>query len=434
MKQIMSKIGSLASVRDVGKLFSANVFAQLLGILIYPLLTRLYTPEDFGLLNLFGSIAGILIILSTLEWYNAIVLPKKDEDASSMVHLCGLSIAALTLLLIATIPLAEPIAAVFKSPQLAQYYWLIPIYVLLMGSWNVLNYWYIRHKAYSRISGYQISQSLFSAGYKAGLGAVPVVGGLIYATILSPLCALTLSISLAAKKYLKPLESWNWNSCRKVAKEYSNFPKFSTPRVLINSIATQLPILLLTPLFGNAAVGLLGMAFMLAFVPVNMLTHSLYQVFYQKTTELVQQRLPIYNYYKRFSWLAAGVIIVLQALLFLPLPTIVEWFLGDEWRLSGELIRWTFPWLLCYVLTFSTGYIPDIFGKQKTELYFEILLTILRVAGLGIGIWQNDFEMSFAGYVVGSAIGTGARFIWQMAVIKHYEDSLTPASSSTSIS
>ena len=133
MKQMVSKLGSFSSIRDVGKLFSANVFAQILGILIYPLLTRLYTPEDFGLLNLFGSIAGILIILSTLEWYNAIVLPKKDEDASSMVHLCELSIVALTLLLIATIPFAEPIAAVFKSQQLAQYYWMIPIYVPMMG-------------------------------------------------------------------------------------------------------------------------------------------------------------------------------------------------------------------------------------------------------------------------------------------------------------
>ena len=108
MKQFLSKIWYSPSARNVGKLLSANVIAQAIGILIYPLLTRMYSPEDFGLLNLFSSIGGVLIILSTLEWYNAIVLPKREEEARAIVHLSLLSLAAFTALLILTIPFANP--------------------------------------------------------------------------------------------------------------------------------------------------------------------------------------------------------------------------------------------------------------------------------------------------------------------------------------
>ena len=67
-------------VRNSAKLLSAGVIAQAIGILIYPILTRIYAPEDFGLLNLFQSIAGVLIILSTAEYQYAILLPKEDAQ------------------------------------------------------------------------------------------------------------------------------------------------------------------------------------------------------------------------------------------------------------------------------------------------------------------------------------------------------------------
>ena len=73
-------------VRNSAKLLSAGVIAQAIGILIYPILTRIYAPEDFGLLNLFQSIAGVLIILSTAEYQYAILLPKEDAQAKKCLH------------------------------------------------------------------------------------------------------------------------------------------------------------------------------------------------------------------------------------------------------------------------------------------------------------------------------------------------------------
>ncbi|MGN1239473.1 MAG: oligosaccharide flippase family protein, partial [Paludibacteraceae bacterium] len=75
MKEQIRKIARSELVRNSAKLLSANVIAQAIGLLVYPILTRLYSPEDFGLLNLFLSIGGVLVLLSTAEYQYAIVLP-----------------------------------------------------------------------------------------------------------------------------------------------------------------------------------------------------------------------------------------------------------------------------------------------------------------------------------------------------------------------
>lgn len=425
MRQIISKIWSSPSVRNVGKLLSANVIAQAIGLLIYPVLTRMYAPEDFGLLSLFMSIAGTLVLISTLEWHKAIVLPIEEEQSRAVVHLSILPLIALTILLVLTIPFAKPIATLFKSPDLAQYYWLLPIYVILQGGWNILNYWFIRRKAFGRISGYQISQSLFSAGYKIGFGFIGRLnGGLIYASILSPLCSLLISISLSATKHLRYLLHFDKTVCRQVACKYSNFPKYSLPHSLINYIASQLPVLLLTPFFGTRLVGFWAMATLLSFAPISMITNAVYQVLYQKTTMHVNACNHIAHFYRRFTIISVSVIVPFFTCLWFVLPWLTQWLLGDEWRVSGEYIRWLLPWLLCVFLCASTGYLFDVFSKQKQGLFFEIIIAIARLIGLGIGIYFHSFTLAIICYATASAIINGVQYVWLMSLVKKYEDSL----------
>lgn len=420
-----SQIWSSSAARNVGKLLTANVFAQVLGLLIYPILTRLYAPEDFGLLSLFTSIGGVLIILASLDWHNAIVLPKTDEGARPIVHISLLAIAILTGLLSLTIPFATPIANIFKSPDLAKYYWLLPLYVCLMSVWNVLNYWYIRRQAYGRVSGYQISQSLFSAGYKTGFGWFGILnGGLLYSSILSPLCALIISIFLSWGRHLQSLLSWNWEECKKAALSYVNFPKYSLPHSLLNNIAAQLPILLLTPLFSVREVGFWSMAIMLSFMPISTITRALYQVYYQKITAKVNARLSISSFFRRFTTLTLAFVLPFFTLLWFVLPALTAWLLGAEWEVTGVYIRWLLPWLVCNILCASTGYLFNIFFKQKQGLFFEILVLVCRVVGLGIGIWFDSFEWAIGGYAIGSAVANGIQYCWLMQLVNKYERSL----------
>ena len=422
MKQFVSKIRNSSSARNVGKLLSANIIAQAVGLLVYPILTRIYSPEDFGLLSLFMGIGGVLILLAPMDWYNAIVLPERDEEARPIVHISLLSIAVLTILLVCSIPFAEHIAALFKSPDLAVYWWLLPIYVLLMSVWNVLNYWYVRRKAYGRISGYQVLQSLFSAGYKTEFGYLGYLnGGLIWSSILSPLCSLIITIVVSAKKHLANLLHFNFGECRQAAVAYANFPKYSLPHSLINMVAGQLPVLLLTPFFGSRMVGFWSMAILLSYAPISLISRALYQVFYQKTAEKVNNHQTIAPFFRRFVTTTLALVFPFFAVLWFILPVLTSWLLGTEWEVTGRYIRWLLPWLVCNILFTTTNYLFDVFSKQKAGLIFEILLAILRLCGLLIGIAVHSFEMAIVGYAVGSAIGNIIPFLWTMRVVRRYE-------------
>ena len=412
-------------MRNVGKLLSANVIAQALGILVYPILTRMYSPEDFGLLNLFMSIVGVLVIVSTMQMQDAVVLPENEHEARSIVHICLTGIFALVFLITLTIPFADSIANLFNSPQLARYYWLLPCNVLLLGIWNVLNYWYIRHNAYDKISGYQISQSLFSAGFKTGFGALGQLnGGLIYSSILSPLCSILRVFLREDKSIVRSFVHFDHGNWGEIFRKYSNFPKYTLPHSLINYIAGQMPVLLLTPFFSSHEVGFWTMAVLLSFSPINVVTNALYQVFYRQTAAKVNARQSIGNFYRRFTIWTLVIIVPLFVCLWFVLPMLTQWLLGDVWRVTGIYIRWMLPWLVCNMLCGATGYIYEVFFKQNHGLYFEILITVVRFIGLGIGIYYNSFELSIACYAIFSAIVSGGQYAWLMYLVNRYEQSI----------
>ena len=411
-----------SGVRNFAKLLSANVVAQAIGLLVYPILTRIYSPEDFGLLNLFLSIGGVLVIISTAEYYNAIVLPKEDKEAVGVVHLSLLLLLAMVLLTGISVLFSESIAGIFETPALAKYYWLMPIMVFVLGAWNILNYWYIRKSFYNRISGYQLSNSLLASVLKIGLGRCNILqGGLIYSGVFAPLFSLILSVIFSWNLGIKELFSNASQNLRQIAGKYRNFPCYSFPKSLINVLAGQSPVLLLTPVFGTEAIGLWGMALLFGFTPINLISKSLFQVLYQETVMRVNANQMIGIFFKRFTisvLLGGG---ALFGLLFVFITDIIPFLLGDEWVACGSYIRWMLPWLLCSLLTSSTGFLADIFFKQGIGFCFELLTVILRIIGVALGIWQKDFSVAIIGYTVGSAIAVLAQFIWLMTLVKTYD-------------
>ena len=411
-------------VKNFTKLLSANIIAQIIGLVVYPILTRIYSPEDFGLLNLFLSISSILVILSTAEYYNAIVLPKEEKKAISIVQVCLLLLILITILTTISIGFSKQIASLFNTPKLAEYYWMMPIIVFTLGLWNILNYWYIRNTQYNNISSYLVSNSILSSIGKICFGQAGILsGGMIYSIVIAPIISLSFNL-FHIKNKLKLFFTLSYKEIIKEAKTYKFFPTYSLPRSFINIFAGQLPVLLLTPIFGSHHVGLWGMALLLGFTPINVITRSIYQVLYQHTTERVNQKQPIGDFFKHFTIAVLIIGIPFFALLYWVLPDLTTFLLGNDWELTSIYLQWMLPWLLCSMLTSSTGFLADIFFKQKIGFGFELLTTILRSIGVCIGIWLSNFTISIIGYTIGTAIAVAAQYIWLISLVKKYDSKL----------
>ena len=421
----LSSIVKSSGVRNFTKLLSANVVAQIIGLVVYPILTRMYAPEDFGLLNLFLSIGGVLAILSTAEYYYAIVLPKEEKDAEQVLGVGVLWLVTTTVLVGLSVAFSKPISLLFKSPNLASYYWLMPLYVFAMGAWNLLNYWYIRHKDYTPISRYQVSQNVLSAGGKLGMGWGGVLqGGMIYSVVVAPLISLLSSWVVARKTLLPAWRRISWRGVREQGQVYRNFPCFVLPRSFVNMLAGQMPVLLLTPFFGGEAVGFLSLAILLGYTPIGTITRAIYQVMYQHTMEQVHEQKPIGQIFRKFILSASAIIIPVFVGLWFVLPQLTAWLLGAEWHVSGEYIRWMLPWLYVSLLSCSINYLFDVFMKQKWGLFFEVMLAVMRVAGLCIGVWAGNFMLAIMCYSFFTALALVAQIIWMLWQVRRYDRSL----------
>lgn len=421
----IKSISKTDTAKNSAILLMANVVSQLLGIVFYPILTRIYSPDDFGLLNLFGSIAGILTLCSTAEYQYSIMLPKSRKSAVACFHVGFLILLFTTSLCFVSVLFGKPIASVFNAPDLAKYYWLMPFYVFGIGLWTLLNYWFTRNKRFKDISIYLVSQSGWNGliKYFMGIGGALHIG-LILGTVLAPFISILMIIKKSIHTVLKPLFVWDRGECQSVAATYANFPKYSLPRALVNNVSLNLPVLLLTPFFGTSIIGLFGMAVTLSFRPISMIAGSLYQSFYQKFTENVHQNMPIYPLYRKYIRMTLLVVIPFFVLLYPVLPFLSGWFLGEEWIVAGEYIRILLPWLAGTLLLGPFSFLLDIFQKQKLGMFYEVIYLILRFIGLMIGVWMKDFKLAILLYSLISLFMLIVLWVYYHVLLIRYEKRL----------
>ena len=163
---------------DVLKLVTGTTFAQILVILASPLLTRLFSPEAFGLLAIFTSITKVLGVVSCLRYEFAIMLPDEERDAVNLLALCTAIVTGISLLALPFFIVFEPvIVSVLNAPGLTGYLWLVSPFVFVSGLFVALNYWNSRTRRYGRLSVARIVSSVAITGGQLAAGAAGMATG-----------------------------------------------------------------------------------------------------------------------------------------------------------------------------------------------------------------------------------------------------------------
>jgi len=126
---------------------TGTTIAQAIPIAISPILARMYTPEDFGVLALFISISGIFGSIATARYELAIMLPKEDDEAVNITAL-GIAISFILSFLLFLIALIfhRLLVALIGNPQISAWLYFIPIIVFIIGVYNAMYYFNTRKK------------------------------------------------------------------------------------------------------------------------------------------------------------------------------------------------------------------------------------------------------------------------------------------------
>lgn len=386
--------------------------AQAVALLVYPLLTRLYTTGQFGLFNIFLSLGGILVLFATLQYEYSIVLPREERQARWCLHAGVASTLVVVVCCIAMLPFRRSIALLLGAGGLEDYLWMLPVYVCGMALWQLTRYWLLRHRRVDLLSTNQVSQAVISAGGKVAGGYGGLAGGLIAASTAAPLLAWAITLLRTPAALLRTLLRLEHRGTRAAACRYRNFPFFTLPKALLESLSSNLPLLLMAPLFGLDAVGFVGMAMTLAMRPINIVGSSLNQVFYQRAATEVQQHRPVWGLCQRYLLWAFAVAVPVFVALYVWLPAICAWLLGDQWRESGEYIRVMLPWLLLVLMNHPVNFLPDLFGRQRGLFVFTAVRITLQAAALGLGFVLRSPHQTLLLYALAAAVVLVAQLLW----------------------
>lgn len=386
-----------AFARGVGILVGGTAGLQLLSLLTAPIYTRLYTPNDFGLLAVFTSLIALVAVIASLRYELAIPLPADDQEAANIVVLALLIVggmAGVTLVVIAF--LRQPIAAALDVPQLADYLWLLPIGILLGGAYNVFNYWAVRTKNFTGITTTRIHQALVSIALKlAGYQAGAVM--LLLAHVTSQSVGAT-ALGRAALKH-PGFRGVRWCEITRVAGRYRRFPLFSTWEGLFNTAGMQLPPLMFAGLFSPAAAGLYSLANSVLSLPMSLIGGAIGQVFFANAAEAYRTgKLGplIAQLHDKLAHIGMPPALVLMLLG----PDLFGFVFGPQWRQAGEFARWMAPWLYLVFVASPISTLFAVMERQKQGLAFQVILLVARITAILIGAWQQNLELTivlFAG-------------------------------------
>jgi O-antigen/teichoic acid export membrane protein len=271
---------------------SGTAVAQLIGIVTMPIITRLYTPADLGVLAVYSSVLAIFGVGAILRYELAYGLPKENEDA---INLFGLS---LILLCLTTAGFAlillfgrDLLVNTFDLGVVEQYIWFLLIGFFGMGLYTTLNYWAVRQRDYKRITYTKINQGAGGSVCKILLGILafgPV--GLIIGHIVSQIAGITTLARAMWKKERKNLKAISWSRMKSVAREYRSFPAFNFPASIVNTMSLQLPPLMLLALYDPQIVGFYALAHTLVVLPGSLISGSMGQAYLGEASKMIRER------------------------------------------------------------------------------------------------------------------------------------------------
>ncbi|HLS68741.1 MAG TPA: lipopolysaccharide biosynthesis protein [Kiloniellales bacterium] len=397
--------------RSVSILAGGTALAQALGVLIAPLLTRLYAPEHFGILAAFVALLAIVSVVSTLRYEVAIPLPASDLEAAHVLGLCLAAVASFSLVSGLVLLLwGEGLAERLGLPMMAPYLWLLPFGILCAGTYETLIYWAIRVRAFPLIARTKFYQVFTLFAVQLGAFSLGSLGLLLGHMAGHGAGAASISTLIARRRW-ELLRQLRLSELRRVAYRYRRFPLFSTWSGGFNTLSSHVPPLLLVAFFSPAAAGLYALSHRVLAMPMSMVGQAVSDAFFSEAAEAHRQG--------RLSGLVLGIYEKLvqiamppALLLVLTGPELFALVFGPQWRMGGEFAQWMAPWLLLQFIASPLSLLFDVLERQPEEMAFQLVLLVTRVVALFTGYWIGDLTWTVALFALTSAACYFGKLVW----------------------
>lgn len=376
----INKIMQNRIAKSILLLAGGTASAQLINILSSPIITRIYSPEAYGISTIFASALAMLGIIGSLKFENAIAIADDDEKAINVVALSVIVLIFFVGIVTLIITIwGEVLLGLFSSTKMIKYKFLIPIGIFFMGIYIIFTQWTLRKKDYKVLSKTKLSQSLFGNTLKICFGILsfgPI--GLILGNIIGQSAGIK---TLSAKLIKNEKSLFRKISLKKIywcGKRYVKFPIYSATSQFLNKAGLELPVIFLGSLYGSVVIGYYGLASVIVNLPMNLIARSVSDVFYSEAASIGRTN-PVRLKNLSIALFKKLILIGLFPLLILLIfgPFLFSLVFGQTWYEAGVYSR-----ILAFLIFTRFIFTPvsrvfSIFERQKEEFLLDLFRLVL---------------------------------------------------------
>jgi O-antigen/teichoic acid export membrane protein len=403
---ILNKIGQTPFTKNILVLMSGTTTAQIISLLVTPILTRLFSPEEFGNYALFITITSILSILISLRYELAIMLPKEEKDARSIVKLSLIiSLIISSFLIIIIFVFNKQISILLSLEALHNWLYAVPVLLLSMGIYQIFNNYNNRINNYKDISKGIVLLSASSSSMNlifgfAKSGSNGLIGGYSISQLLAAL--------FISKKHIKSIITDKSITCSEMMKQvkiYNKFPIFDLPNAISYSFSSKGLVFVIVNNFGELIIGFYTMTERLLIIPFSFFTNAFSQAYFEKISKLSHVSLKHIgvDVNKTIDKLIGLLIIPFGMIILLSKP-MIPIILGREWALMYPYVYILAPIVFLTLILSPLSHIFKIINKQQIALVLNISNFGIRIGVLVVApiLFDNPLAVFFVFSVVSS--------------------------------
>jgi O-antigen/teichoic acid export membrane protein len=327
--------------RNVIILMTGTIIAQAIPLAVSPLLTRIFSPEDFGLFALYFSISQIICVFITARYESAIILPENDDDGINLVALSVSITCAVTAILLIIVFISRTVLKnLLTEAGLFNYILLMPLTVFSIGIYNTFNLWLNRQKKFTGISAGKIIRSSFSSGLSIGFGfTILKSAGLIIADTIGQFIAGIYVFFMSFRYKRRLLDAVSGKKMVSMAKRYSHFPKYNVVSGLFEKGSGQIPVILLSSFFGASVTGFFSLSQRIIAAPGSLIGVSVGDVFRQHASVEYKETGNCHSTFMKLFKLLLLVAVIPFTVILLFSPVLFRLFLAMNGELQASMPR-----------------------------------------------------------------------------------------------
>jgi O-antigen/teichoic acid export membrane protein len=383
-------------IQDLAIFTSGSSTAYIIGFLLTPIIARLYNDEAYGLFSLLNTIISGLVVFSTLNYSEALLIPKNEKKFTTLIQICLIiTISFSSIIIIITFFFGEPIMSSFNAPQLGRIIYLIPIVVFLNALLIIWDSWNLRLKEFKRGAVSKVINISLSKTLTIVLGIANPgnsIGLILGEYLTKPLVIIALTSKSIYRALGNLVTDISIVEIRQVAIEYKNYPLYNLQSSWVLIGANHLPIYLISAFYSISATGQYSIAMSLLNVPLMLIGLSIAKVYMQRAIQIYNEkgldllRVDVLRLYKSSILISFVPFLILGGFG----DIIFKILLGPGWESAGRIVQYlSAPFMLQFiVLPIKSTF--RILRKEKLQLKTDLVSAFITVIGLVIVVMNTQ--------------------------------------------